>query len=300
MPQPYSLSELNNEFHFDWPAVRRAVRVGHLERVCRGQYLISDAGLAHAEYETLIYAIWSKLSVGSAISHASAAVLHGLPLWRQTPTRVWVSRTEAAHGQIRKDVHFRKCSLPPEHLTIINGMTVTSLGRTAVDLARCLPFAAGVAAVDAALAKGCSKTELTQIVDDMQRWPGVGKAARVIAFADAASESPAESVSRVRMDEASLPRPELQFELRDAAGHLIGRFDFGWRDYGVLGECDGAGKYDEQAARGASASSLVLATTRRDRSAQDLGWRVVHWGTQELLAPHLLGAALRHYLPAAA
>jgi hypothetical protein len=48
-----------------------------------------------------------------------------------------------------------------------------------------------------------------------------------------------ESMSRVRLMEEGLPRPEPQYEIFGPDGRLVARVDFYWDDHKTVGEFDG-------------------------------------------------------------
>src|SRR5215218_9922945 len=100
-----------------------------------------------------------------------------------------------------------------------------------------------VAAGDRALALGLTRAELEAGLLVMERWPGVRAARRVVAFLDIRSESAGESMSRVRLMEEGLPRPELQQEIFGPDGRLVAPVDFGWEAHKTVGEFDGKIKY---------------------------------------------------------
>ena len=58
----------------------------------------------------------------------------------------------------------------------------------------------------------------------------------------------------------------------------IAACDFGWPDYGVVGEVDGEAKYDERTARGATAGKVVREQQDRDELIRQCGWWPTHWG----------------------
>ena len=70
-----------------------------------------------------------------------------------------------------------------------------------------------VAAGDRALALGLTRQELGACLSAMEHWPGVRAARRVVGFLDVRARALARSVSRVRLMEEGLPRPELQREI---------------------------------------------------------------------------------------
>ena len=101
--------------------------------------------------------------------------------------------------------------LPRDHLTARAGVPITSVARTVVDPARSLPFTAAVVAADSALrTKQVTKPELYAVLTACERWPGIRRARRVVAFSDGRSESVFESIARVAFDEQGLPAPDLQ------------------------------------------------------------------------------------------
>ena len=119
----------------------------------------------------------------------------------------------------------------------------------------------------------------------------------MIDFADPRAESPLESVSRVTMLRAGLPTPDLQVEIIDESG-WVATCDFGWREFGVVGEADGAGKYAPALAQGQSPQQAVAATLARDEGIRRSGWWPSHWGWATAGDVHRLGEQLRAALSA--
>jgi hypothetical protein len=98
-----------------------------------------------------------------------------------------------------------------------------------------------------------------------------------VAFADARSESPGESVARVRLYESDLPVPELQYEVWDGE-HLVGRTDFAWEEYRTIGEFDGMIKYTTLLRPGENADDVLERQQAREDAFRRLGWTVIRWG----------------------
>jgi hypothetical protein len=222
----------------------------------------------------------------------SAAAVWGLPRIEQWPDAVRVLVATEGRG--------RGSSLVRPHVgreadTVrLGGIRVTSAARTVADLARTCSLPTAVAAADHALRHGlCSVDELLAEVDAVPpRVRGRTTARLVGALADPLSMSAGESLSRVQMFLLNLPRPELQREVRDAAG-LVGFVDFGWE--GVVGEFDGKVKY--RVAEGASpedAGEVVwLEKQREDRLRRQA--RVVRWTWAVALDRARLGARLAEH-----
>jgi predicted transcriptional regulator of viral defense system len=210
----------------------RLRRRGEIVRVRRGAYAqptetrATDSLAAEATHRLLIAATVPQLTDGAVISHASAALIHGLPTWPEGLERVHISRDRNYGGKTRSVVVVHSAPFVAEDVVEMTGVQLTSLARTVVDLARSGSFDQAVTAGDRALAIGLSRARLDQVLIRMKRWPYVRQARRVVAFLDGRSESAGESLSRVRMAEDGLPAPELQRQIIDARGRPIGRVDF--------------------------------------------------------------------------
>ena len=80
-----------------------------------------------------------------------------------------------------------------------------------------------------------------------------------------------------------MPAPQLQYEVFDAHGRLVGRTDFAWPAYGLLGEFDGRGKYLRSFKPGQSVTDVVLAEkAREDRIREITRWTFVRITWPEL------------------
>lgn len=175
------------------------------------------------------------------LSHHSAAAVWGLPVIGPWPTRVHVTH-DGSGGSTGLLSRHRLVDVPEGVWR--DGAFVTTPARTVVDLSRCVPLACAVTVADAALARHlCTLEELCDEVTSLpQRSRGRARASLVTELADHRSESPGESLSRARMFELRLPRPQLQAVVHDEAG-FVGRCDFEWEDRQIVGEFDGRVKY---------------------------------------------------------
>ncbi|WP_369136724.1 hypothetical protein [Modestobacter versicolor] len=176
--------------------------------------------------------------------------------------------------------------LPDDQVTVVDGVAVTDLARTVVDVARSVPFEAAVVIADAALARRrCTPEELRSCLTGMGPVPGSRQAARVLAFADGRSESVGETRSRVLFHRLGLPPPTPQLEVRRPGGGLIGRCDFGWEQHRTLGEFDGRVKYGRLLRPGQSAGDAVHEEKVREDELRDVGWQVTRWTWSDLDRP---------------
>ena len=171
-------------------------------------------------------------------SETSAAYLYGLPVFTGEPAKVTLT-AEPGTGSTRRyhDLSVRAAGLPTSHVHRVAGVPATTAARTVVDLARKLPFADSVAVADAALQRGLTaQAQLERVLVDCTGWPGIRRAARVVAFTDDRCETPLKSISRVLFAGHGLPRPDTQQLIVDADGHPVGRVDFLWKQEATVGE----------------------------------------------------------------
>jgi hypothetical protein len=232
----------------------------------------------------------AQLADGAVASHASAAVLHGLPTWGMRLDRVHVTRARRNGGRTGERVHVHTAPLPPDDLDNAGEIPVTSVARTVVDLARTLPFEAAVAVADAALHALITEPERlaalqAALADTLARstgWRGSPAARRVLAFANARSGSVGESRSRVAIHRAGLPTPVLQWEVIGSAGQWIGMVDFGWPEQRTVGEFDGKEKYGRLLKPGQSPADAVYLEKRREDALRAETLSVVRWGWDAL------------------
>lgn len=260
------------------------VRSRQLVRLRRGAFVAPGRPQSpESRHHELIAATLPCLATESVLSHASAAVLHELPVPPAALTGVHITRP--AKGRITKHTHRHEGFLPSGSVAQVKGYAVTSLARTASDLARWLPYADAVAVLDAALRRGLDRDELQEQVQAAARRPGNERARRAMAFADPLAESPGESRSRVRLAELGLPTPALQQEFRNGHGEVDARVDFDWADFGACGEYDGKTKYGRLLRPGQSVEDVVMSEKKREGVLRGHGRWTIRWSEDELKDP---------------
>ena len=195
--------------------IARLARQGELKRIRRGAYEPPpEAELDHREsHRRLIAATIRQTPMEAVLSHMSAAVLHGLPIWPSHLARVHLTRDQRGGGKIRRYTHLHVAPLLEVDVCTIDGFRVTTEARTVFDLLRCLPMEKGVPVGDAALRAGLSLDQLAEVAGRCIGWRGMTQARRSLAFLDRRSESVGESSSRVVIHRLGLPAPTPQFEV---------------------------------------------------------------------------------------
>lgn len=267
--------------------IRKACSDGEWERVRRGAYARPELLDAHGRHLRLIAATLPGIGADSAISHASAAVIHGIPIPEGLLERVWATREGSGNGRRGPVLHLRRCRLEPDEVTVIGGVPVTSLARTAIDLARLLSYEWGVIACDASLAAGLDRDVLLAAARRCAGWPGARRAMSAALFAHPGADSPLESVSRVQLNRLGFPQPVVQFPIV-AGGAILATSDFGWEDHHLVGECDGKVKYGELLRPGETPADAVMREKRREERIRGAGFWIVRWGWAEAWNPPVL------------
>jgi hypothetical protein len=192
--------------------------------------------------------------------------------------------------------------LDDDDVTEVDGMLVTNVARTVIDMSAVAGMLTAVACADRALHVHRFDREppLTTLEEVQARFAAAlpmrahARVRRVIGFASPFADSVLESVSRVSMATVGVPRPVLQHRFDDHRG-LIGWSEFYWPKFGVVGEADGRSKYHDPALRGGRSLEEVLydEKVRADR-LRALGLRVSRWDWDTAIHPE----ALRRHLMA--
>jgi hypothetical protein len=253
------------------------VRRGHFVSLRRGVYVASSRwreldAAGHYRLRVLAAVAFSQESL--VVSHLSAACLWELPWFSPYPRTVHVLG-ELANGGRSTSAIARHTVGVPDRVITIEGVPVTSLARTIVDVARSATFVQAVAIADAGLRRtevpwggvpptSLTKRQLVEEVDALSLSQGTAKARSVIEFANGLADRPGESISRVNVAKAKLTPPDLQAPLRGASGKLW-HVDFWWPQFNLIGEFDGRAKYtDERYLRGRAAQEVLYEEKLRE------------------------------------
>jgi len=235
-----------------------------------------------------------------AAGHSSAALLWGIdaedpPILRPRPGRsspavdpetlerqriVQLVSADRCRRTYRWGVEVRPSSLPPEHLTALGVLPITTMARTAIDLARECTWVWAVIAVDSAMRLGTTRGELTDMAGFCAQWRGGIQAMRAAEFARKEAQSAAESFARALFQQHGLPEPEIQFDIRDENGEWVARVDLLFRAQRTAVETDGKIKYSEP--WGDPRETLWKEKLREDR-IRDCQYEVVRVTWQQLM-----------------
>ncbi|RIX30328.1 hypothetical protein [Amnibacterium setariae] len=268
-------------------------------RARRNVYLPADSVPVDAvdRYLLRVRAAHRTLTGEHVFSHESALALLGLPSLHRWPEVVHLVCERRSGGRSQLDV-VRHC-IGLEHVTpvTVEGMLVTSPGRTAFDIALSRSFAEAVVVADAAFRLYPeSRAEFGTLVDAYGRRRGFQRAQAVLRFADPRSGSAGESLSRVEMDRLGFVAPDLQ--VRVVTGDVEDFADFGWRAVRALGEFDGEVKYrEDRYRRGGSVEDVVIREKTRENRMRRQYASFARWDWWDLRGRRLEGILVRAGVP---
>jgi hypothetical protein len=279
----------------------KRVRAGHLVRVRHGVY---TDGLAWRnlkpweQYHLRIRAAAETFQKPAVFCRHSAASVWGVPtIGRHHPVQALTFKNDGGRSRAGVSRHF--ASLAGLNIVARDGLLVTDRIRTVLDLAAFVPFTDAVAPVDHVLRPdralrlpALTKADLLAGIGSNYSAAAEKRIREVIGFADPASGSAGESLSRAMIYAAGFEAPALQREFVDAKGR-VGYSDFYWKQYKVVGEFDGIEKYVKpDMLNGRTTAQAVLAEKTRENRIRALGNNVVRWDWADLMKPGTLEGKL--------
>ncbi|GGF08426.1 type IV toxin-antitoxin system AbiEi family antitoxin domain-containing protein [Williamsia phyllosphaerae] len=261
--------------------ITRAVTRGDIVRVARGAFA-PPGDRTPEQIHRLAAIATSELAGGSVVvSHQSAATVHGLEMLQPSLRRVHLTTGSPAGAHRTTTRHEHVGVLADDEISIVDGIVITTLERTAVDVActTTMGFAGALAVFDSALRLGADRAEMQEMVQTTRR--GVGRARRALRYADGKAENPGESWSRAQMIEAGLSSPRLQHQFRDVQGNEIARTDFDWSGL-LVGEFDGMTKYQKHLRPGETPFDAMRREKQREDALRRTGVMVIRWTWKDL------------------
>ena len=250
----------------------RRLRNSGFRRLARGVYATADTP---DSIDLNCRAALLCMPEGSVISHWSALALLGLAegivevVDVSLPPQASVPRHQPG---IR--VHQRTVGNEP---TMVDGIPISGPGRTLVDMAPHLSHRRLVVIGDALVRRAGGLDRLVQQIDREVGQRHVVAARAATRRVRAGVDSPQETLWRLAIVDAGLPEPEVDIDVRDAAGEWIGHGDLGYRALRIVMQFEGD----------------VHRTNRRrwqqdiarDESFVAAGWRVLRATGDDVVRP---------------
>lgn len=249
--------------------LERAAAAGSLIRVRPGVFsLPSEWASATIEEQHLarVRAVASTSKRPLVFSHASAAVLQGVGIVDTPLARPHITQPPRLEVRLVGVVAHR-ADLDAAEIVEVDGLRVTSLERTALDIASAGSFVAAVAALDQAIAAGVDRDDLSARLERSRPFRGAGRVEAALEVSYGMSESTLESLSLGRTIELGFPAPVQQYVLGPHRG------DFAWPEFGVWGEADGFSKYTDP--------EVLWREKRREDDIRTTFPKFLRWGWDE-------------------
>ncbi|GAA4754375.1 type IV toxin-antitoxin system AbiEi family antitoxin domain-containing protein [Nocardioides endophyticus] len=286
---------------YDDRDVAREVRNRRWHRIRRGYYTFCDVWAAldpAGKHWVTACAVAHSLGDKVALSHVSGAVGHGLDVWGHDLRRIHVTRLDGGPGRVEGDVVHHEGRCLEDDLTEVRGVRLVVPERSAIEAASRATNEVALATFDSLLRRElATPDELMRRFELMEHWPFTRHLHLVVRMADGRSGSVGESRGRHLFWACRIPAPELQYEVRDAFGALIGTTDWAWPNHGLLGEFDGWVKYGRLLKAGQQAGDVVFAEKiREDRLRERTGWGVIRLVWSDLDAPAATAERVRGQL----
>jgi len=118
-------------------------------------------------------------------------------------------------GRTEGGAKHHPAGVPESQIVEVNGIAVTSLARTGIDIAREHGIEDGVTACDQVLGRGVPIAELQSVLTQMWSWPNVTKARAAVAWADPGADNMGESLARMLVVELGFGAPATQVWIED-------------------------------------------------------------------------------------
>lgn len=256
--------------------IRRRNMSGHLGQPLKGIYVI--AGYPPSWRQDLAVLVGAG-GLGTTVSHRAAAALHGVGRFPEI-LEVATPRTRRFRTEFKEAIIHTSIVLPTEDVTRLDGLVVTTVERTLLDLGAVASERRVQYAVDSALRDGLTTIEsLWRLLAARRKRGrrGCGVLARVLESAGATGtpESRYERDFLALVQEMGLPTPVMQHRIIGRQGREF-RLDFAWPEQMIAVEIDGHGYHATRAERASDSS--------RQNELQMAGWTVIRFTTDQIFS----------------
>ena len=250
-------------------SLRAALREGVVVRLRHGVYAAASRveGLdEEARHLLVARAGYSQQRGTVALAGPSAALFHGFDVFGHDLSSVHLARLDA--GSARREtgvVHHQVSRSVALGVRAVDGVLVVSPEDAVWQTMLLSSLEGGVVTADSALHQRRGLVDPLSVVMARSRMHPRSRTARLARrLARREAESPGETLTRMACYRHGIPAPELQHKVWDARGVLLGRTDFWWEAFGLLGEFDGRVKYERLLREGESSTDAVVREKTRE------------------------------------
>jgi hypothetical protein len=289
------------DFSYRDKDLEHGIRDGLLVRVRHGAYTFADVWDAAdevAQHKLRAHAVMRSHAVPIVLSHTSAAVEHGLRLFSPDLSKVHVLVRDKRLARTTGDIVYHRGKTSDDDIAPVNGQLSVEPVLAGLQAASLMNVAGGMVILDSVIDLDLgSLEEIESRYHQIAGHPFSRPLQITVRLVRKGSQSVGESLSRHMMWIQHLPAPELQFEVRDLDGALIGTCDFAWPEFGVLGEFDGMQKYGRLLRAGETPGDAVQREKIREDALREVtNWLMVRIIWKEIFTPGLTGSRILRQL----
>jgi hypothetical protein len=227
--------------------IARATASGAWVRFRRGCYAFDDEWARLDDvlrHRVRCNAVLRSLGDAVVLSHVSGVVRHDIDAWGLRLERVHVTRVDGGPGRVEGDVVHHEGLVADEDVVEVEGQRVLRPERCVLEAGSRVSNEMALCLMESGLRRAkFDRDALESQFALMAHWPFAQHLHIPVRLADPRSGSVGESRGNWWFWALGIPAPELQVEVRDHTGRLLGITDWWWEKYGVLGEFDGRVKY---------------------------------------------------------
>ena len=276
--------EQAKEFGLTPTFIRHRLDTGQWQRPMRGLIMLTDSD--NSLVGRCVGAILLMRPDDAVVSHLTAARLHkldGIPLPTPTePVHLTLPREQTRTQRSGIRLHYSR--LDPGDVTVIQGVRLTSIARTLVDLALTTDRPTAVCAAESALRLGHDIGDLRSL---MRGRRGSKRAAAWWDDVDARAKTPIETRARLPLIDAGLAPDELQHEIVVDTGLTL-EVDMAYKAARLAVETDGRDSHSDP--------KQFAWDRRRWILLQQAGWTVVIFTWGDVMRPFYVVQTVRRAL----
>jgi hypothetical protein len=282
----------------DDKTLSRLVRSGLLHRIRRGAYI--DASVwsrldAVGRHRITARAVLRTVHPSSVLTHVSALLELGAPVWNVDLSDIHLTRTDGRAGRREAGIAHHRGVLSDEEVLDRHSVRVSSPARAIIELSTMAGVESVLVSANWLLHENeTAGDELARAARAFDCWPGSLHTDLAVRLPDARCAWPGEARTSYLLWRHHLPKPVPQYEVRDECGRLVAVLDFAFPGFGVFLEFDGDIKYERLRRPGETLQDVIRREKRREELVCMLtGWICIRITWEDLARPAATAARLR-------
>lgn len=234
-----------------------------------------------------------RMAPNQHFSHATAAMLYGLPipLKMQSTATLHVTTVTSGVPPRVKGIVGHQVEAELARMTVLGGLRLASPTEVWCQLAAVLSLDDLIAVGDALVRRQHPLASMDDLMDAVRRWVGrrgVKRLRSAVSMVRVGVDSPKETAIRLILVRGKLPEPEVNGTILSKSGAFLALGDLVYRAHKVLVEYDGGHHFD-------SVAQAHHDIDRLDRVMAD-GWRVIRLNKTHLGRPDVVAGKVRNAL----